>query len=99
LSPRSRLFPYTTLFRSYPAQHAVNVMAGIMLGPGPAVGIAFVIGLLRNLLGIGSLLAFPGGMVGAFMAGYFYKKFKKHHWEAIGDRKSTRLNSSHVSIS
>src|SRR5699024_4415197 len=71
--------------KAYPAQHAVNVMAGIMLGPGPAVGIAFVIGLFRNLLGIGSLLAFPGGMVGAFMAGYFYKNFKKHHWAAIGE--------------
>src|SRR5690625_2673049 len=76
--------------KAYPVQHAVNVMSAVMLGPGPAVGIAFMIGLLRNLLGIGSLLAFPGGMIGAFLAGYLYKKFR--------DRKSTRLNSSHVAI-
>jgi len=83
--------------KAYPAQHAVNVMAGIMLGPGPAIGIAFVIGLLRNLLGIGSLLAFPGGMVGAFMAGYFYKKFKKHHWAPIGEVLGTGVIASLLS--
>src|SRR5690625_3051636 len=60
--------------KAYPVQHAINVIAAIMLGPGPAVAIAFMIGLLRNMLGIGSLLAFPGGMIGALLAGYFYQR-------------------------
>lgn len=32
--------------RAYPVQHAVNVIAAIMLGPVPAVIIAFVTGLV-----------------------------------------------------
>ncbi|GAB3046468.1 energy coupling factor transporter S component ThiW [Virgibacillus ainsalahensis] len=71
--------------RAYPVQHAVNVMAAVMLGPGPAVIIAFMIGLLRNMLGLGTLMAFPGGMVGAFLAGYLYKKFGKKGWAAVGE--------------
>ncbi|MGP4068712.1 energy coupling factor transporter S component ThiW [Halobacillus sp. B29] len=59
--------------KAYPVQHAVNVMAAITLGPLPAVAIAFMIGLLRILLGLGTLLAFPGGMIGAFLAGILYK--------------------------
>ncbi len=59
--------------RAYPIQHAVNVIAAIMLGPIPAVIIAFVTGLVRVLTGTGSLLAFPGGMIGALLAGVLYK--------------------------
>ena len=44
-----------------------------MLGPGYAVGIAFGSSLLRNLLGWGTLLAFPGSMFGALLAGLFYR--------------------------
>ncbi|RLL42022.1 energy coupling factor transporter S component ThiW [Oceanobacillus piezotolerans] len=71
--------------RAYPMQHAINVIAGVLLGPGPAVIIAFMIGVLRNLLGLGTLLAFPGGMVGAFLAGYFYKKSGKKGFAAFGE--------------
>ncbi|WP_010651891.1 energy coupling factor transporter S component ThiW [Oceanobacillus massiliensis] len=77
-------FP-TGIARAYPVQHAVNVMAGIMLGPGPAVVIAFMIGLLRNLFGPGTLLAFPGGMIGAFFAGYLYKKVGRKSWAIVGE--------------
>ncbi len=71
--------------KAYPVQHAVNVLAAVILGPGPAVIIAFMIGLLRNMLGLGSLLAFPGGMIGAFLAGYLYKRFGKKYFAAIGE--------------
>lgn len=71
--------------KAYPVQHAVNVLAAVMLGTGPAVMIAFVIGLLRNMLGLGSLLAFPGGMIGAFLAGFLYHRFKKKYMAAIGE--------------
>lgn len=71
--------------KAYPVQHAVNVIAGIMLGPIPAIIIAFMIGLLRNMLGIGSILAFPGGMAGAFLAGYFYRKLQRHSWAVVGE--------------
>ncbi|OZU88887.1 energy coupling factor transporter S component ThiW [Virgibacillus indicus] len=80
--------------KAYPVQHAVNVMAAIMLGPGPAVVIAFMIGLLRNLLGLGTLLAFPGGIIGAFLAGYLYKRFGKKAWAVVGESFGTGIIGS-----
>lgn len=71
--------------KAYPIQHTINVLAAITLGTGPAVFIAFVIGLIRNLLGLGSLIAFPGGMIGALLAGVFYKMFGKKYLAAIGE--------------
>jgi energy coupling factor transporter S component ThiW len=80
--------------KAYPVQHAVNVIAAVVLGPGPAVIIAFVIGLLRNMLGLGTLLAFPGGMIGAFLAGYLYQKAKKNIAAVIGEAIGTGLIGS-----
>ena len=56
-----------------PIQHMVNVLGAVLLGPWYAVGMAFAASLLRNLLGLGSLLAFPGSMIGALLCGLFYK--------------------------
>ena len=50
--------------KCFPIQHMVNVMAGVFLGPVYGVAIAFCTSLIRNLMGTGSLLAFPGSMVG-----------------------------------
>lgn len=52
-----------------PVQHMVNILAAVVLGPGWGVGIAFCASLLRNLLGLGSLMAFPGSMIGALCCG------------------------------
>lgn len=52
-----------------PVQHMVNVFAAVLLGPWWGIGIAFCASLIRNLLGIGSFLAFPGSMVGLCAAG------------------------------
>ena len=41
-----------------PVQHMVNVLCAVLLGPWWGVGVAFVASLLRNLLGLGSLMAF-----------------------------------------
>ena len=51
-----------------PVQHLVNIIGAVFLGPAWAVGVGFTAALLRNLLELGSLLAFPGSMVGAFVA-------------------------------
>lgn len=69
--------------RAYPVQHAVNVVAAVTLGPGPAVGVAFLTALVRILTGTGSLLAFPGGMIGALLAGLLYRRTKRA-WTAAG---------------
>ena len=47
--------------------------AGCSLGPVYGVSMAFCTALIRNLLGTGSLLAFPGSMVGAFVSAMIFK--------------------------
>lgn len=71
--------------KCFPVQHTVNIMSAIILGPTYSISIAFIISLLRNLLGSGSLLAFPGSMVGAFLAGIIYKKFKNKYMVILGE--------------
>lgn len=80
--------------RAYPIQHAVNVVAAIMLGPIPAVTIAFLTGLIRILTGTGSLLAFPGGMIGALLAGVLYKQYGKTWLAAVGEMIGTGVIAS-----
>lgn len=77
--------------RAYPIQHAVNVIVAIVMGPAAAVTVAFVTGLVRLLTGTGSLLAFPGGMIGAFLAGVLYKRFNKNGSAGIGEIIGTGL--------
>lgn len=68
-----------------PVQHMINILCAVLLGPGWAVAAAFVASLLRNLLGLGSLLAFPGSMCGALIAGLLYKQFKKLPFAYVGE--------------
>jgi energy-coupling factor transport system ATP-binding protein len=77
--------------KCFPAQHMVNVLAAVMLGPWYAVVIAFVAGIIRNILGLGTLLAFPGGMIGAFLAGLAYRAFKNIYLAGLGEVIGTGL--------
>ena len=58
--------------RCSPVQHMVNILCAVFLGPGYGLASAFAASLLRNLLGLGSLMAFPGSMVGALVCGLTY---------------------------
>jgi len=71
--------------KCYPAQHMINVVAAVVLGPAHAVMIAFLAALIRNILGIGTLLAFPGGMIGALLAGLAYRVFKNTWAAGLGE--------------
>jgi energy coupling factor transporter S component ThiW len=84
--------------KAFPVQHAINVIAGVILGPLPAVIVAFAIGLLRNLIGVGSLLAFPGGMIGALLAGYFYRRAKIYGAAAAGEWIGTGLIGAVIAV-
>lgn len=57
-----------------PVQHMVNILCAVLLGPGYGVAAAFTASLIRNLLGLGSLMAFPGSMFGALLCGLAYWK-------------------------
>jgi len=77
--------------KCFPVQHFVNVFAGSILGPLYGVGMAFVTSLIRVFMGTGTLLAFPGSMIGALMAGIIYKLTKKYWAAAIGEVIGTGL--------
>ncbi|OGP76883.1 MAG: energy coupling factor transporter S component ThiW [Deltaproteobacteria bacterium RBG_16_49_23] len=81
-----------------PAQHFINVLAAILLGPWWATGIALIIGILRNALGAGTLLAFPGGMIGAFLAGIAYRYSHNIYIGALGEIVGTGLLGAVVSV-
>lgn len=63
--------------KCFPVQHLCNVIAAVFLGPFYGIAMAFCTSLLRNIMGTGSLLAFPGSMIGAFLSGWLYRKSKK----------------------
>ena len=56
-----------------PVQHMVNILCAVLLGPGYGIGVAFAASLLRNLLALGTLMAFPGSMLGALLCGLVYR--------------------------
>ena len=84
--------------RAFPVQHAINVMAAVLFGPGPAVLIAFLTGAIRILTGTGSLLAFPGGMIGAFLAGILYMVSGRIWFAAVGEIIGTGIIASLVAV-
>lgn len=86
------LFSFPVLgSRSAPIQHLINVLSAILLGPTYAFGIAFGASLIRNLLGWGTLLAFPGSMFGALLAGLFYKYSNRISLAFIGEVLGTSI--------
>lgn len=68
-----------------PVQHMVNVICAVFLGPGYGVAVAFLASLLRNIFGLGSLLAFPGSMCGALLCGLVYWKTKNLPATLVGE--------------
>ena len=63
--------------KCFPIQHMVNVLAAVFLGPWYGVAVAFCTSVIRNLMGTGTLLAFPGSMVGALACGLVFKYTRK----------------------
>lgn len=68
-----------------PVQHMVNILCAVLLGPGYGVCAAFCAALIRNLLGLGSLMAFPGSMFGALLCGVVYWKTRNILGTLIGE--------------
>ena len=94
--------PFTSIpigiARINPAQHFVNVVGAVLLGPWWAAGIALVIGILRNAFGTGTLLAFPGGIIGAFLAGVVYRCTRNIYLGALGEVIGTGFLGAVVSV-
>ena len=58
-----------------PVQHLVNILCAVTVGPWWALAQAFIAALIRNLLGLGSPLAFPGSM-----CLYWRSSWNRNHW-------------------
>ncbi len=74
-----------------PVQHLINILSAVLLGPWYGVAIAFVSSCLRNLLGLGTPLAFAGSMCGALLSGILYKVTKKYPLACIGELFGTSV--------
>src|SRR3712207_8123884 len=99
--PRSTLFPYTTLFRSFPAMTStlhefgpdvVHLASPAVLGAQGATAAAE--------LGIPCVAVYQTDLA-AYAARYRLGLAESIVWRRLGrvDRKSTRLKSSHANIS
>ena len=74
-----------------PVQHMVNILCAVLLGPGYGLGAAFCAALIRNLLGLGSLMAFPGSMFGALLCGLVYAKTRNILMTLLGEVFGTAI--------
>ncbi|MGA2308779.1 MAG: energy coupling factor transporter S component ThiW [Candidatus Bathyarchaeia archaeon] len=70
ISPFAGFLVFGTI--ANPTQHMINAILGVLLGPFWAVIAAIIIGTTRNMLGIGTLFAFPGGIPGGLVVGSTY---------------------------
>lgn len=74
-----------------PIQHLVNILCAVFLGPWWGLAAAFIASLIRNLLGLGTLLAFPGSMCGALLSGILYRYIRKLPAAYIGEVVGTAV--------
>ena len=74
-----------------PVQHLVNVLCAVTIGPWWGLAQAFLAALIRNLLGLGTILAFPGSMCGVLLAGLLYRFFPKLPLAYVGEVVGTGI--------
>jgi energy coupling factor transporter S component ThiW len=80
-----------------PFQHMVNGVAGVLLGPWYAAAMALITGIIRNMLGVGSLHAFPGGIPGALVVGLTYRYVKRTDYAALSEPLGTVVIGATIS--
>lgn len=69
--------------KCFPAQHMVNALAGVLLGPWYAVFIAMATGTIRISTGMGTVFAYPGGIFGGLVVGLMYRYVRKTDYFAL----------------
>lgn len=84
--------------KCFPIQSTINILLAVLVGTRYSVSAAFSTALLRNILGTGSLLAFPGSMIGAFFAGILFKKTNHIVGAIVGEVVGTGILGSLVAF-
>jgi energy-coupling factor transport system ATP-binding protein len=77
--------------RLSPTQHLINVLAGVLVGPWWGLGVALVTSFVRNALGLGTPLAFPGSIFGVLLAGLAYRATRNVYFAALGELIGTGI--------
>lgn len=77
--------------RVAPMQHLMNIVTSALLGPWYSLAQAFGVSFLRNITGTGSPLAFPGSMIGAFLSGILFRRYKKFWLLGTGEVVGTGI--------
>jgi energy coupling factor transporter S component ThiW len=75
--------------KCFPAQHMVNGIAGVLVGPWYAAAMALATGVIRNFLNMGTLYAFPGGIPGALVVGLVHKYVKNTDFASVAEPLGT----------
>ncbi len=81
----------TGIAKVSPSQHFINVIAGALIGPWWGLAVALVTSLVRNALGLGTPLAFPGSIFGVVLAGLAYRYSQNLYLTALGEVIGTGL--------
>ena len=71
--------------KCFPAQHMINGIAGVLLGPWIAALMAVATGTIRNILSLGTLYAYPGGIPGAIVVGLLHRYLWKKDYAALAE--------------
>ncbi|PIE83702.1 MAG: energy coupling factor transporter S component ThiW [Candidatus Contendobacter odensis] len=74
-----------------PTQHFINVIAGALVGPWWGLAIAIITSLVRNAIGLGTPLAFPGSIFGVMLAGLAFRYTRNIYFTALGEVIGTGL--------
>lgn len=84
--------------KAAPVQHFINVLCAVFVGPWYGLAQAFISSIIRVLFGTGSFFAFPGSMIGVFLASIFYMHKKHLFISAIGEVIGTGIIGSLMCI-
>lgn len=71
--------------------------AAVLLGLWYAVAVAFAASVIRNAAGTGTLFAFPGSIIGAFLAGYIFQGTCNVYLSALGEIIGTGILGALIS--
>jgi len=88
---------YIGTSKCFPAQHMVNGIAGVLLGPWYAALMALFTGIIRNMLNLGTLHAFPGGIPGAIVVGIVHRYILKKDYAALTEPLGTVVIGATIS--
>lgn len=75
--------------RVYPAQHMINGVGGVLLGPWYATLVAVIAAVVRNGLSTGTIFAFPGGIPGALVVGLVHRYLWRRDYAALTEPVGT----------